>query len=238
MARGSWVQGMVADLPDAPLEWPEVLYLRLTAQFGRLGSGRENTNTAEAVLGWDHQVYFFVGRPHPDYSASVTLYPAPAPGSADWAVTPFDTGGMVKGHILTDPEQSEGERVSLIQQWTSTDESYVAAQEAWIDDAFTEHGGYVRSERPTNHLVSQVDLARNSDHSWTWEGRLPSVNYETAPTVATHVFVSTGRRQHFQNWVRKSGAVALEDLAAYMRDVASLVHETASPVEDAQDILC
>lgn len=238
MTRGSWVQGMVADLPDAPMEWPEVLYLRLTAQFGRLGSGRENTNAAEGVLGWDHQVYFFVGRPHPDYSASVTLYPAPELGSADWAVSPFDTGGMIKGHILTDPEQSEAERVSLINKWTTRDDSYVAAQEEWIDDAFETREGYVRSEKPHSHLVSQVDLARNSDHSWTWEGRLPSVDYETPPTSATHVFVSTGRRQHFQNWVRKSGAVPREELAAYMVNVAALVHETSSPVEDAQDILC
>ncbi|MGV2984352.1 hypothetical protein ACNPNP_11680 [Microbacterium sp. AGC85] len=229
---------MVADLPDAPMEWPEVLYLRLTAQFGRLGSGRENTSAAEGILGWDHQVYFFVGRPHPDYSASVTLFSPPAPGAAAWAVTPFDTGGMIKGHIVTAPEQSESERVSLVEKWTTADTSYVEAQEKWIGGAFTERDGYVRSEKPTTHLVPQVDLAHNSDHSWTWEGRLPSVNYETAPTTATHVFVSTGRRQHFQNWVRKSGVVAREDLAAYMRTVATLVHETPSPVEDAQDILC
>ncbi len=235
---GSWVQGMVEDLEDAPMEWPRVLYLRLTAQYDRLGAGRENTNRAEVILGWDHQVYFFVGRPHPDYSASVTVYGRPVFGAADWAVTPFDTGGMVKGLIATDPPLDETERVALIAAWTRTDPSYAGEQDDWIRSAFTSREDYVRSGTPANHLVPEIDLVRNSDHSWTWEGRLPSISYQTPPTRATHVFVSTGRRHHFQDWIRKSGAISREQLPTYMREVARLIRETPSPVEAAQDILC
>lgn len=237
MAWGSWVQGMIEDLQDAPMEWPQVLYLRLTAQYDRLGAGRDNTNHAEHALGWDHHVYFFVGRPHPDYSASVTVYPQPALGAADWAVTPFDTGGMLKGHIATRHPLDEAARVGLIEHWTRRDPSYAGEQDRWIDTAFTSRDGYVRSEIPVSHVVPEIDIEHNSDHSWTWEGRLPSVSYTTPPMKATHVFVVSGRRQHFQNWVRKSGAIPREDLAEYMKDIASLVRETASPVIDAQDIL-
>ncbi|MBW8762950.1 MAG: hypothetical protein JF592_10240 [Microbacterium sp.] len=192
---------MVEDLKDAPMEWPQVLYLRLTAQYDRLGAGRGNTNRAEDVLGWEHQVYFFVGRPHPDYSASVTVYPQPEFGAADWAVTPFDTGGMLKGHIATHEELDETERASIIERWTRRDITYAAEKDEWIDSAFKSRGGYVRSETPTSHVVPEVDLEHNSDHSWTWEGRLPSVAY--AIRCAGYSLLKEETSDHFACRIRR-----------------------------------
>ncbi len=230
------MQGMPDSVADATLTWQAVLYFRLTAQYAQLGS-RARTTEAEAAISWPHFVYFYVGRPHPDYGATVALHVRPGDDFADWAVTPFDTGGLVHGRVLTHNEMTAKEKVALIDRWTRTDLGYVTEMDDWIGAAFEDYAGYVRTARPAHHLVEEIDLPRNSDHSWTWEGRLAALDYSEHPVAPLIIYVSEGRRKHFFEWVRAQRLVSQDKLADYMRWLAEVVHDSVSPVKSAQDTL-
>ncbi|MFJ4175271.1 hypothetical protein [Microbacterium sp. NPDC089696] len=219
------------------MNWQKTLHLRLTAQYDRLAR-RKKTKQTEDTLGWSHHAYFFVGRPHPDYGTSVTLFDHPLDGAAPWAVAPFDTGGLVHGKIATRTNLSEEERRDLIEHWSRSDTTYTIEFEGWVEDAFDDADGYVIGMEPSTHLVPQIDPTANDDYSWTWEGRLSALGYESRPMEPTAVILSDGRQKQFYEWLRAERVIPLEELAEYMSWVGGLITEEANPVAAAQDILC
>lgn len=231
-----WVQGMPESVSDATMTWQAVLHYRLTAQYSHLGS-RGKTAETESTLGWPHYVYFFVGRPHPDYGASVGLHEGPADMAGEWAVTPFDTGGMVHGRVVTHDALSAEEKSALIETWSRIEVTYEPEMDAWVSEAFDEPSGYVYAVRPSHHLVDEIDLPKNTDHSWTWEGRLLARDYLMHPVAPLVVFLSNGRRKQYFEWVRSKRLVPQGELAAYMKRLGEVIRETPSPVKSAQATL-
>lgn len=227
---------MPDSVADATMDWRAVLHYRLTAQYAQLGV-RERTAGSEGKFDWPHYVYFYVGRPHPDYGASVGIYRSPKDGTADWHVTPFDTGGLAQGRVVTHSALSDEDKLALISRWTRSDTTYVPEMDAWVGSAFDDYDGYIGTARPSHHLVTEIDLPKNSDHSWTWEGRLPALDYAAHPVTPLVVYLSEGRRAHFFEWLRHQRLVPRDNLAAYMQFIGTVVQQTESPVKAAQDTL-
>ena len=237
MAQGAWVQGMLLSSDESPMDWQLVLHYRLTAQFDRIPA-RDNTRAAESTLGWEHQAYFFVGRPHPYYSSSITLFEHPGNADVAWFVTPFDTGGLIHGKVVTTPDLDEGERARLIEKWSWTTDDYLEKYHAWVDASFDAADGYIRTSVPTAHLVAEIDLDKNTDFSWTWEGRLPAAPYASEQVQAFRVVLSSGRRRQYFEYLRQKTILRTEQQAAYMKWASEVIVEDSSPVKAAQDILC
>lgn len=219
------------------MDWQLVLHYRLTSQFDRIPA-QPNTTVAEDTLGWAHQAYFFVGRPHPYYSSSITLFDHPKPDDVAWFVTPFDTGGLIHGKVITDPELDEAQRVQLIEKWSWGNDDYLVEYDRWVEASFTAADEYIRTGIPSTHLVGEIDLPRNSDFSWTWEGRFPAIRYADGEIHPYRVLLSSGRRRQYFEYLRQHSILRADDLAAYMRWAGSVILENSSPVQAAQDILC
>ncbi|KQZ23776.1 hypothetical protein [Microbacterium sp. Root553] len=237
MVQGAWVQGMLLSSDESPMDWQLVLHYRLTSQFDRIPA-QPNTAVAEDAMRWGHQAYFFVGRPHPYYSSSITLFEHPHPEDVAWFVTPFDTGGLIHGKVVTAPELDAAQRVELIEKWSWHDDGYLADYDRWVDASFGAAEEYVRAGVPTMHLVEEIDLSQNTDFSWTWEGRFPATRYTDGEIHPFRVLLSSGRRRQYFEYLRQNSILRADERAAYMRWAGSLIQEDVSPVKAAQDVLC
>ncbi|WP_285464932.1 hypothetical protein [Agromyces sp. NBRC 114283] len=214
----------------------ELLYFRLTGQFDRIET-RPKTKEAEERLGLERSAYFYVDRAHPDYGDMIVANDGPVE-VATWCVSPFDTGGLAHGWIRTRVELDEEQRRRLLGQWTWDDLSYERQLNEWISGAFRAPDDYVEAGRPGYHLVEEVDLPACDSQSWTFEGRIPVDGLRTNPVAPVRAYVTPGKRQHYLEWVRASRRLSIDQYTEHLRLVATVVVETASPIESVRsDIL-
>ena len=141
------------------------------------------TRTAERGLGIDGKpYYFYVLRTGEKYGLMVFVLREVE--NADWppdvrGATPFDSGGLWRKKIATEPELDDAGRraffacrdVPLV-DWRSTFEKYVQTRYVTVSDYLEGSAPGPGSESPDSE-VTVVKGSPNDKRAWTWEVRVP-----------------------------------------------------------------
>lgn len=207
------------------LTWPRLLHWRLTGQHHRaLEDYSGTTQRIEVERGVQPGIYFFLGRCEPHYG-DLGLANRPPRAGSDYTVAPFDTGGVASGRTKTSPTLSVADRHALIQKWSFTPANYQANFASWGARAYASCVHYTRGERPTFHLVSEIDLTPtggNDSHAWDWEGRLAAEPASCLGVEPTHLVLSTVQLEAYRTWLRDEAIMSPREYSAHMDFVARI----------------
>lgn len=224
------MQGMEKPDPKHTMAWQELLFRRLLGLFADVPTG-VGTAAAEAALGFDEPMtYYYVGRCVPAFGHNVI---ASRPTLSTSSTTPFDTGALVdpRGWMATNPELDAVGRAALVTAHTYMGRDYEPQMDDWLAAAYSAPTEYVEGERPEHHAVPGVVLEEciGDARIWTWEGRLPAVDYDNPPTEPVVVLFASGTREPYIDWVQTSDLLTADERLTHMRDVYRYSEEVADP---------
>lgn len=215
------VQGMRTAGPSRPKsDWRWVLTRRLRKEHHLLRSG-EKTIEAEVGLGLTPCAYFYVGRCEPEFSDhSIAFEDCDA---FEAGVSPFDSGGLWFGHVVTNPPLgSQAEVRSFLELHTLGRDAYGLVFEGWLSTNYGDPTEYVDGAVPVACFAPEVEIAQDSDaRSWTWEMRVPMEEFPVAHLRPVAICLSLPRFQQLTQWIIDEGAFSMEERA----DLLSLVTE-------------
>lgn len=234
-----WVQGLNADRPeDKTLSWVFPVLRRLRGQYGAIETGT-TTGAAEKTLALDSKSYFSLGSSSPDYGLHIiTFRVTERLLSTGVTFTPFDSGGLAKGHIAGTARMSVAERVSLLERHTYDVESYASRLESWLSKEYGRVTEYILGDPPQNLLVDEFHKIEGQDpRAWFWEAQLPARDYAPHPLDVVHIYFKDGDQDAFLDYVQE------EDLAgAAFDEIEKLVLrvglETPAPHYALLEDLC
>src|SRR4051794_33791759 len=97
-----WIHGFKSKAASAdPPPWHEYLVAQLLDRVDDY-TAADGTSDAESALGFEASVYWFVSSPSSAYTGgALTIWEPTDLDHAPGGLCPFDTGGMVLGHIVT-----------------------------------------------------------------------------------------------------------------------------------------
>jgi hypothetical protein len=209
-----WVQGLRRE-SEPNGGWRPVLFARLASQHDSLPTGT-NTAAAEDGLGLERNCYFYVGRCEPDMGdQAVVFLREHGPGNR---VTPFDTGGLWHGHIVTDPPTDKKDLGDLVSRYSFKSDQYSKPMSDWVEQAFQSELGYASGVAPTRPFAKEIkiDGASGARH-WTWEARIPlrlSSGLSLEPLAAV---LDGAQYRHFTTWVRRATRYSLNTRREVLR---------------------
>lgn len=231
--RLPWVQG-ARSLASPPIAWQELLYRRLTGLLATLETGDRTTRSEEA-LDLGTMVYYFVGRSVPRFGHHMICFRGHQDGLAEVpAVTPFDTGALNKGWLMTAPPLGSSGRARFVDENTHPVLGYEPLMDEWLSRAYSSTSNYIDGVRPTTPAVPEVLLDESPGDSsiWTWEGRLALKDYPVPPVQPMRVFVKNGHLERYLDWLDEEGILLGSDYSRHVTLVYDLVVETEKPLLD------
>ncbi|OII21859.1 hypothetical protein BIV01_17710 [Curtobacterium sp. MCBA15_013] len=214
------------------MEWQELLFCRLTGQFGSYISSPK-TIASEQLLRLERSIYYGIGRNSPAFGEIVALFePLEEHGSHAGVTTPFDTGGLAQGHIHLRPPVSNPAEV--VSDANVAIDRHQDALNGWIDATYPP-GDYRADEdgsRPTESSVPAIVLTPDTDdRGWTWEGRIDARDYDQLPLTVRRVYFKHGSLQMYLDWLEERTPLDSADLLPHEDLIAAIGMEVASPYE-------
>lgn len=209
----AWIQGMRPGRPeDHQRKWQETIFDRVAGAFENVPSG-VGTAASEKILDLDEHTYMFLDMVEPKYSEYLLAYRVQPRREVwgDFAVAPFDTGGIAQNHIpLTSHDLTPAE---FVKQFTYTNRRFLSAFRRWIkagyDDGLT---GYVSRRPPKAHTVSLIDVSKTKDaRAWNWEGRLRRRSYSKHPLPVKKVVFRPADRDEYERWVEENRSLSQDE---------------------------
>ncbi len=214
MSPEYWVIGM-RQTGTTGESWARLLYYRLTGQHFRTNAGKR-TQESETALGITQSIYFYIGRCEPEFGDTGMANQRPT-GAVE-SVVPFDTGGMVRGKITTDPPLDTASRAALANQWALDEQTFIAKFGPWGSAAYTSSADYTEGAAPRTHLVAQIVTSTppNQARAWTWEGRVLAHADPCGRIRPCLVVLSDERLDEYRAWIRSRDVLQGQDYDDHM----------------------
>jgi hypothetical protein len=227
-----WIQGArpLGEDEVALMEWQELLFCRLTGQFGRYVSSPK-TVASEEALKLERSIYYGIGRNSPAFGETIALFdPLNDAGAHAGVTTPFDTGGLAQNHIHLQPSAPPVDEV--VRDANVPIAEHQASLNAWIKDAYPP-GDYRADEehsRPTASPVSAILLtADTDDRGWTWEGRIAANDYDQLPLTVRRVYLKPGALHLYLDWLEERTPLDSSELPPHEDLLGTICMEVHSP---------
>lgn len=233
----SWVQGM-RSAGTHTLPWQALVFARLTGDHALQGVGLK-TGEAERALGFGAAVYFSIGRVLPDFGVHAIAHDPErrAEELENWA-TPFDTGGLYRGHIKLNCAPDTENIRSILNRSTYSNLEYAAPMADWLAVSFDDIGGYVYGSRPSSSAVPEIELSANEEQAWSWEARIPARDYGEPPLQTTKIFMKSGAYQDYKRWLRGEKYLSIDEHVAHLDRIEAILDISEDPVGSMKDYLC
>lgn len=212
------------------MNWRHLLLRRLTGGFASIVSGT-TTSDSESKLDMPRSVYYGIGRCSPDFGWTLISFERPQ-GAAMSLLrsTPFDTGGLAQDHIPVKATATLQRKRDILAAHTYEGLDYSPVAAAWIQDNYFSELEYARGERPKALLVEEIDFtAEVEDRAWTWEARLPAIDFESTPLVPRTIYFKIGDRLSYLDWVHDQGLLSEADSEAHEDFVNEISVEVEQP---------
>lgn len=192
--------------PKHALNWTEVLYYRLSLQYERIPTG---TQTAEAEDGLHIHppcAYFYIGSCHPRFGDNAIVFICSHDTRSH--ITPFDTGGLWKDHLVTEAPLDEDGKRDLLARYDFEPDSYLDKFRTWGRSNYSKSREYVERKPPRAAYVPEIDSSKSGPDggSWTWEGRTPRDTVAEA-IEPLHVFLNSNQIDEYDQWLRDNPAI-------------------------------
>lgn len=234
-----WTQGTRKDTddgePNRHLPWQAVAWHRTKRSFDQLKPNKR-TAEAESQQNWRHQAYFYVNRPHPQYSRFIHTFECVTenPESiTDWRVSPFDTGGMLSSLITLDKTCTKSP-YEIVEDYTWTVDNYKVLYWDWITEAYDEPIEYLDGKTPRVHASKEIDVNLNTDQAWTWEVRIPACDYSSRPETDLSIraiYLTLSDHKILLHWIQGNPNIDPDDGARIMDFLSRVVKICESPFE-------
>ncbi len=209
---------------DVTRDWRQTLYLRLTVEYGRLGTGTTTART-EDVLEFEPQTYFALGCVFPTYDLRVIVFRGAPSDDVDVRVAPFDTGGMAAGWVRLYNHDSfdQAARAGLVAKHSMSINVATQQLPIWIDEAYATPDRYATQTLPDHAFAPEVDASSAHDRrSWSWEARTAA--QANLPVTPLRAYLTYNEERSYKDWVteRRSEdeAMAHLDLIESVFDVS------------------
>ena len=128
------------------------------------------TRKAEDLIGLGRSAYFFAGRACQDFGDVALAFSAECEAGHTGSVTPFDTGGLILGHIHGNLPTSKEERARFGQESVIALDGWRTAFGNYIAAYFPDCLGYWTG-RPTRLDPEQLYQQNTDWRAWTFEVR-------------------------------------------------------------------
>ncbi|WP_159617148.1 hypothetical protein [Arthrobacter zhaoguopingii] len=161
------------------------------------------TGEAEMGLGIRPSAYFYLGRCDPDYGDQVVGYERPSTDES--LVSPFDTGGLWHGHVVTTPPLAQSTLKTFVARHSHGVPAFALAFQQWGN---AEYNGsskdYTAGQQPVKAAVPNIDLSspRAEPRWWTWEGRIAHGSTAMHTLQPVKVFMTQDDFESYEPWVR------------------------------------
>jgi hypothetical protein len=234
--RLPWVQGARVDGSGAA-PWQEVMFRRLRGEYASLESG-SRTLDSEDVLGISPMTYFYVGRTIPRFGHFVVCANGHLPEVClTTEVAPFDSGALAQNWLVTAPPYGPDGKAELVTRSSLGAHDYEASMDPWLDAAFDSVAEYVDGVRPRYAAVPEVllDISPGDSSIWTWEARLPTQDYRSAPVAPERIFFKSGLLERYLDWVDEEHILYDDEYADHVAMIYALGFESSTPHLDLLD---
>jgi hypothetical protein len=186
-------------------------------------------------------VYYYVGRCHPSFGSNAIASQLLEKDAGDSSrVTPFDTGALAKGDLIAlSDDLANSDYGQFVTDNSFQGLDYVIPMCNWMKEAFDSPSDYARGEVPARHAVADIDLATSGgdERVWTWESRLPAVDYPTPPVAIQRIFFSIEHREPYLDWVRQFAPLSAAQKLAHMREIYAYSAEINDAVDGMNEFL-
>jgi hypothetical protein len=239
-----WVHGLRSERNDPGSkneEWEEVVTKMILGNLEGVIS-EASKNEAEMGFGISPSFYWFISRTDEAYGGGIFfdfVDPEICEG-INGGVCPFDTGGLWKGYIKTNPPlDNDAKRRDFflkndtpIHLWAKTFRDY-------INENYSRFVDYVDGKAPKKGIPGIRDDGFNKPRAWTWEGRMVLNMVEEKRKKV--LFLGTkGQQIGFEDWIKKRKNISLEDkllLKKWIKKNFNLSEGDESPVFVGAEIL-
>lgn len=212
---------------DNAMSWMELCFRNIVGKLGAVVPG-DNTRAAEEACGLGASNYYYVGTVHPRFSARVLVFDSYEPDACRARLVPFDTGGLFHGHFHVAPTLSYSEGLALARNVQNDVSAGEAIMDDWLAQAYDDPGEYVRQERPRVPCLKEVPVTRDTNTgAWTWEARIPRVDYQSPPLGICALVWGPGDRLHYADWFVESGLLGSREALEHMRIVETASRDVA-----------
>lgn len=221
------VQGMRTTGPSHPRsDWRWVIVRRLRLEHHLLPSG-EKTAEAERGLQLDPCAYFYVGRCEPEFSDYAIAYEDH--NSFESEVSPFDSGGLWFGHVLTKIRlNDERDRQEFVRKNTLPHDAYGVLFEGWVSSNYPDRRDYIEGSCPASCYAADVNIEEGADaRSWTWELRVEKQHFPDVFLRPTALCISEPKLQQLSQWVIGEGSFASNERSSLLSTINDLYVDPA-----------
>lgn len=176
-----WIQGLRSDISKHEYTWIMITRGRILGEADHVSSGVK-TLQSERILDIGTNSYFYIGFMHPSFGRQVFAFEPDFSGRGEktFKVSPFDTGALATGRMLTDPNilqlESEDQKRHFVGEY-SFGRSYQAEFSKWTKTVFSADyvSDYVDGRLPNKHYCAGIVIPDSGDEldarCWVWEAR-------------------------------------------------------------------
>ncbi len=239
-----WVHGLRSEIDDPAREneeWQEVVTKIILGNLEGIISDA-GTNEAEIGLGISPSFYWFIARTEEAYGGGIFfdfVDPETCKG-IDGGVCPFDTGGLWKGYIKTDPPfDNDDERREFFSKNNTPLDSWSKNFRDYINENYSRFDDYVEGKAPITGIIEIRDDGFNKPRAWTWEGRIV-LSQVKGKARKIFFLCSDEKRRRFDEWLANEKKIELKEkifLKRWIKNNFSSAKGDESPIYTVSEIL-
>ncbi|MEM6327009.1 MAG: hypothetical protein AAF791_07825 [Bacteroidota bacterium] len=217
-------------------QWARSLFMLILGRARELPT-RSATKESELYAGLGDCVYAYIATAYIGYSEGILIcLPNRESIQLDSRddhirVSPFDTGGLIYGHIKRTSQGSSKTARDLIAEYSYEYKEYAAEFHDFIYLNYDHIREYVFNAIPSSTLPEIS--ADNSFQAFVWEGRVPKNDFSRVIDIR-HLIVSEAQRQDLLLRALDSTEISsdeFDDLAAWLVD-RSIISSLGSSVDN------
>jgi hypothetical protein len=220
-----------------PHPWQQLILRRLSKRFGEIPPS-ESTREAEEGLDFPASAYWYVWRSDLAFGGMATIWKpgaefATSPSGA--GASPFDTGGLWHGHVITEPALgTDSEKRTFAAEQQCALPACAGVFQTWLEVGYGESPtAYVDGTVPSAHVPSvSLDLAKNTCRAWTWELRLASADIGADTIAPTEIFWRELDYEQFEAWAMKDSTLPPSERLQILKNARQMSRFSNLPTKD------